>query len=585
MDQASISLKKRVEELFEVTAIRSSIWEEHCLECSAPQCFSSCSLYEPRVDGRCARFENGIETFSCPDETSEGMSARVRFRPWGNMLSIIYPGFVGINDCAKQSFVGRAVQTTLRMVAGSRLPSGLIWPIVRIVEYARRRYLCCRGKATKQRSDAFVLHTYSNHSEPFNLILEVYRKNAPVFRTSFKMNPGENLHLLDRVDYSNECDVLGNTIKIYPENDIKADVIFYWCHFVQGSAVNANKVPDKFVKCLVWDLDHTLWQGILIECDDPSMLCLKESVLRTIKELDQRGILQSIASKNDFEPAMEQLERLKVAEFFLYPQINWEPKSQSMSRIAEALNINLDSLAFVDDSAFEREQVVSQFPQVRVYDESQVADLVDMPPFCVEVTSESAKRRESYKTELVRKKARSEKTLDLSAFIRECEVEITIFRPTVPSEVERCFELVQRTNQLNISGRKYTRSEFEGILSSNDRKTIAFSCKDKFGEYGTVCFAQYEIKENELIFLEFAMSCRVAGKHIENAFFNTIRKTVDAEGYQFPVKKTPKNGLMRRTLSAIGLPAVEESEDRIVYEFGGTIMNSDDVRVAACEED
>lgn len=578
-EKPECGVTRQVAEVFEVTGVRPVMWEEHCLECSAPQCFASCQLYEARVDGRCKRFKNGIETFQCKDATAEGRMARVRFKPWGNLLTIVYPGFTPVDEYATTALGFRLSERMLRMTARSGLPSGAIWPVTRTVEYLRRRVLRSRKPAVEDQSDAFILHAFSRQPEPFNLILEVYRDNVSVFRTSFKMEPGENLHVMDRGGYSDACDCKDNTVKIYPENDIEADVVFYWCHFVQGRVVNTKKEPDKHVKCLVWDLDNTLWDGILIESDDPDTLRLKEKVLQTIEELDRRGILQSIASKNDDEPAMAQLRRLGVDEYFLYPQINWGPKSDSLHRIAGMLNINIDSFAFIDDSVFEREQVASQFPQIRVIDEAQLGDLLGMDPFCVEVTSESGQRRETYRSEMVRKEYREEKSLDLSTFIRECEITITVFEPKSTSEIDRCFELIQRTNQLNISGKKYSRPEFEQMLDASDRHSVAFSCKDKFGEYGIVCFAQYRVMQNALSFVEFAMSCRVAGKHIENAFLSYIKETNAAKEYLFPVIKTAKNGLMRRTLSKIGLPAKEGGKYRVVFDFSGKLKNGGDVVV------
>ncbi|MDB4734247.1 HAD-IIIC family phosphatase [Akkermansiaceae bacterium] len=576
-----IRLKQLVDDLIKVTAVRPAIWEEHCLECSAPQCFESCSLYEARVDGRCKRFENGIETAPCTEPTAEGCTARVSFKPWGNLLTIVYPGFIGVEEYQKSALGAKLGDIVLHTVANSSLPSKLIWPATRAVEYARRRSLRKRQPNSDKQSDAFVLHAYSNHPEPFNLILEVHEKKVPVFRTSFKMDPGENLHVINRGEYSDHCDCADNTVKIFPENDIKADVVFYWCHFVKGQAVGTKNLPDQYVKCLAWDLDNTLWDGILIESDDPDSLRLREGVLETIKELDRRGILQSIASKNDLEPAMAQLQRLGLDEYFLYPQISWEPKSASINQIADMLNINVDSLAFIDDSVFEREQVASECPLVRIFDETQIDGLLDTEPFGVEVTSESGQRRETYRAELVRKEYKKEKSLDLSAFIRDCEITITLFKPETQSEIDRCFELIQRTNQLNISGKKYSRAEFEEILNSADRETLAFSCKDRFGEYGIVCFGQFQVTRDTLTFLEFAMSCRVAGKHIENALLNYIKKTNEVGRYLFPVIKTPKNELMRRTLSGFGLPSLKDDDNQVVYDFSGELKNEDDVLVAS----
>ena len=114
----------------------------------------------------------------------------------------------------------------------------------------------------------------------------------------------------------------------------------------------------------MWDLDHTLWNGILVE-DGAEQIQLRDGIVDVVKELDRRGILQSVASKNNHEDAIAALEKLGIAEYFLHPQIHWQPKSKSIGAIAEALNIGVDTLMFVDDQEFERREVASAWPEVR----------------------------------------------------------------------------------------------------------------------------------------------------------------------------------------------------------------------------
>lgn len=161
-----------------------------------------------------------------------------------------------------------------------------------------------------------------------------------------------------------------------------------WCDFVQGNAIESEKPAEK-VKCVVWDLDNTLWNGTLIETDNPEDLKIRPGVLEIIHELDQRGIIQSIASKNDMDVAWPVVEKLGIAEYFLYPQIHWNAKSDSIRQIAKALNIGIDTFAFIDDSNFERMQVQSALPQVRVYDEKELQNILQRPEFKVMVTEES----------------------------------------------------------------------------------------------------------------------------------------------------------------------------------------------------
>ena len=132
------------------------------------------------------------------------------------------------------------------------------------------------------------------------------------------------------------------------------------------------------VKCVVWDLDGTIWDGVLLEDDD---VTIRPHVVAAIRQLDEVGILHSISSKNDYDLAMARLEQADLAEYFLYPQISWNPKSDSIRRIASSLNIGIDALAFVDDQEFELAEVGHALPDVLRVRADEVADTVGRPEF------------------------------------------------------------------------------------------------------------------------------------------------------------------------------------------------------------
>lgn len=115
------------------------------------------------------------------------------------------------------------------------------------------------------------------------------------------------------------------------------------------------------IKCVVWDLDGTIWSGVLLEDDSVE---LRDSIKGIISELDQRGILQSIASRNKEDMVLNKLKEFQLDQFFLYPQIGWDNKSDSIKEIAMCLNIGTNSIAFVDDQTFELEEVNYNFPEV-----------------------------------------------------------------------------------------------------------------------------------------------------------------------------------------------------------------------------
>lgn len=149
---------------------------------------------------------------------------------------------------------------------------------------------------------------------------------------------------------------------------------------------------EQKIKCVVWDLDNTLWNGILSEGDDVK---LRDGVIDIIKALDERGILQSIASKNEFSDAYAKLEEMGIAEYFLYPQINWNPKSESVKNISKNLNLALDTFAFIDDSPFEREEVKSADEKILTVDADDIDKIISTERFIPKFITEDTRDRKS----------------------------------------------------------------------------------------------------------------------------------------------------------------------------------------------
>lgn len=568
--------KRKLSDVYSVAAIRPAMWEEHCLECSAPLCYQSCVHFAARGDGRCRRFANSISVRPEPNGCC-GQAARVAFRKWADMMTIVFPAMMTPEEYAALTEKNQRLGGRLRKVVTSGLPVGVKWNVIRGREYIRRRGLRSL-KGLENRPDAFVFHGYSFETEPFHLIVEIYDDHTPRFKMSLLLEPGENLIVLERGQLAEPCWTYGYLVKVYPESDREAELDILWCDFVQGTPVAAEK-PAASVKCVVWDLDNTLWDGTLIETEDPDSLRLLPGVEDTIRALDERGILQSIASKNDYAAAWPVVERLGLAEYFLYPQIHWNAKSGSMRQIAESLNIGLDTLALIDDSSFEREQVKAMCPQVRVYDAAELSGLPDRPELTVVVTEESRNRRAMYRAEEKRNRMRTGDNADTVEFLKKCHLRIRLFTPMSESEILRCFELVVRTNQLNMSGVKYTEEEFVDVLARPGHRNVAFSCEDDFGGYGIVGFGQYKAENGELAFTEFAMSCRVAGKYVESAFFTALLDAENCGSGRFSVQKTKKNILLRRTLEDIGFKTESDAEKRIDYTFDSGLKERELVSV------
>lgn len=563
------SCQENIRDRFQITAIRPAMWEEHCLECSAPACFESCVHYLPRSDGRCKRFDNGLLTFT-DEKACCGQGTHVKFRKWGNMMTVLFPAMLDEAQYASLQRKNESLGNFLGAVDRSKLPQALRWQGIRIPEYLRRRGLR-KLKGLDNTADAFLFQGYSYSAESYRLIVEIYDDHTPVWKTAIVIQPGENIAVVSNL--SEECSKAGNLVKVYPENNLEAELDILWCDFVKGQPVAAEQ-PAAKVKCVVWDLDNTLWNGTLIETDDPAALTLNPGIREVVEALDQRGIIQSVASKNDYEPAMAVLDRLGVAEYFLYPQISWGPKSSAVEQIAKSLNIGIDALALIDDTAFERQQVRSVWPQVRTYDVTELDSLLARPEFDVPTTAESRSRRAMYRAEEQRNTLMKAEHTDIVDFLRKCNLKLHLFTPATEEEKLRCYELIVRTNQLNMTGRKYTAEEFAEVLSRPGHKNFAFSCADDFGQYGIVGFGQYRAEGEVLVFTEFAMSCRVAGKFVESALFARLLDSENCKKGSFTVQKTKKNVLLRNTLAQIGFQTERDTADTMSYTFTANLQNS-----------
>lgn len=288
---------------------------------------------------------------------------------------------------------------------------------------------------------------------------------------------------------------------------------------------------------------------------------LREGVADVVRALDERGILQTIVSKNDAEPALAAVKRLGLDEYFLFPTINWGAKSENLRHVAQQLNLGLSNFALIDDSPFERNEVRRALPMVRTYAECHLHALLDRPEFDVPVTEVSRKRRLSYRTEAQRMEARALFPGDYLEFLRECEMRMRVFVPHASTDVLRCVELVQRSNQLNLSSRQFTDEEFADLLVAPGFLNVAFECMDKFGSYGIVGFCSVDERNNPPVVTNFVLSCRVAQKRVEHAFFHWLADRQRARGYTQLVAefvKTSRNGPLATVFDDLGFRSLSD---------------------------
>lgn len=280
-----------------------------------------------------------------------------------------------------------------------------------------------------------------------------------------------------------------------------------------------DKPRQGRIKCVVWDLDNTLWEGTLLEGDD---LVLRPDIASIIRSLDQRGILHSVASRNDHAAAWEQLERFGMAEYLLCPQIGWNPKSEAISAIAKAVNLGLDAFAFVDDQEFELAEVNHVHPDVMCVNVKEIAQRIDTPELTPRfITDESRRRRAMYMSSLRRDVAEQEFTGANGDFLRTLDMEFTVARAST-ADLQRAEELTVRTNQLNSTGRTYSYSELAELAASPNHLLLVANLTDRFGDYGTIGLGLVECGERIWSIRLLLMSCRVMSRGVGTVLLNHI---------------------------------------------------------------
>jgi HAD-superfamily phosphatase, subfamily IIIC/FkbH-like domain len=569
IDNSYVNLTKKEE----IETIGLTFWAEHCLECAPPECYKNCNYYNKRPDSRCRRTQYGLKQVKT-DKTILGYSIRFRYLPWAKLETKIFSRSMSIKEYSnlanKYENAVKIINNKLSMINPNRILNSIGYFVITRV--------LTRFPSEKFLPDLFVLQLYSHENVSYNMLIESVDKDGKVlYRTSVIINPAFNSY---KISYKELCPLHETplVLRMYPENNIQAALDLYMADFIKlkHSANDRHIMPAQKIKCVAWDLDNTIWQGVLSETDD-SIMMLKDGVAEMLEALDKRGILQTIVSKNDFKFAWPLLEKLGISKYFLYPAINWGQKSKNLEQISNELNINIDTFAMIDDSLFERAEIQSTLPQVRVYDENNLLQLLLLKEFDVPITEESSKRREMYKVEEKRKEILSFYDGNYLDFIRSCDMKIDICTLESVERKKRCLELIQRTNQLNLTGQKYSEKEFQNMINDSNRINLSINCSDKFGDYGTVGFLSILINKDIIMVSEMAISCRVAQKHVEYTILSWVcRNIVLPKGFSILLvnyQETPKNRPIFKVLDDIGFNMNSLSLDARKIEDYDKIIN------------
>jgi len=305
-------------------------------------------------------------------------------------------------------------------------------------------------------------------------------------------------------------------------------------------------LKGRLRKCLVLDLDNTLWGGVIgddglkgIEIGELGVGRAYTDLQKWCRELERRGVLLAVCSKNEEETAKEPFIKhpdmiLHIEDFAIFVA-NWEDKASNIRYIQKTLNIGMDSLVFVDDNPFERNLVRELIPEITVpelpEDASEYLSYLQSLHLFETVTysDEDVKRTEQYRIEAERKKA-GEIFSNIDDYLESLQMTAEA-KPFDEFHFPRIAELSQRSNQFNLRTVRYSEEDIKKLADSKDHLTLYFTLKDKFGEYGLISVVIVEKRGKGEGFIDtWFMSCRVLKRGMEEFIINTVINEAEKEG-------------------------------------------------------
>jgi FkbH-like protein len=351
-----------------------------------------------------------------------------------------------------------------------------------------------------------------------------------------------------------------------------------WMRFVAPLA-------GRTAKALVVDLDNTLWGGVIGE-DGMTGIKLSaeypgaayQALQRAMLDLTRKGILLAICSKNNPDDAMEVLEKhpgmVLRPKHFAAMRISWNDKSQGLREIASELNIGIDSLAFLDDNPFEREQVRGAMPEVIVIDLPQdplqyAATVREHPAFERLTLSAEDQQRTTFYVEQRERAQAEQKFQSKEDFYRFLEQEAEIGTVT-PATLARISQLTQKTNQFNVTTRRYAEQEISEMAANPACQVLSIRVRDRFGDHGLVGVSITR-DEGEVCEIDsFLLSCRVIGRTVETALLAHLADQAAARGRKRLVGwflPTRKNAPARDFYKQHGFEVAQQNGDGALWSL------------------
>ena len=358
-----------------------------------------------------------------------------------------------------------------------------------------------------------------------------------------------------------------------------------------------QSIYGVYKKCIILDLDNTLWGGIIgddgIENINIGFTSAKgEAYLafqQYLAELKKQGILLAVCSKNNLDIAKSAFlhdEMVLKFDDFISFKANWSDKAENIKNIIQELNIGEDSIIFIDDSSHECERIKKAFPEISVIQVDNIFKIINKINkgmfFNIQnYSEEDSKRSELYQQNKTRLFDAKNFT-DHNSFLKSLNMEAIITKFTEQS-LKRVTQLINKTNQFNLTGKKYTQYELENLMTDSNHICFCGKLIDKFGDNGivTALICSLSKENNELHIKDWVMSCRVFQRSMEYAMFNYLLEY--AKNNQIKVifgeyKKTNKNIIIEKLYEKLGFEILSEDTEKTKWR----LILSDNIKPTTC---
>ncbi|MDL1914030.1 MAG: HAD-IIIC family phosphatase [Bergeyella sp.] len=414
-------------------------------------------------------------------------------------------------------------------------------------------------------------------------------------------NPDLFIALRNYNDFIRDQSAVNSKIKIFDVNGLYQEEfnVIDWKFFFTSQMIVSPKLSKNFKlwfnrqldaldlkrkKCLILDCDNTLWGGVVGEegthgiklGQDYPGICFS-NFQKLLKSLSETGVILAVCSKNNLSNVQDvwrnnpnQIITDKVLSAY---RINWQDKASNIKSIAEELNIGLDSLVFLDDNPAERALVKEFLPEV------EVPEFPNKPYLLIdyfwevynlyfnvyELSHEDIKKTDQYKENFFRNE--SKKVFEnIDDYLRSLDIKIDIMSAN-ESNVLRIAQMTQKTNQFNLTTKRYSKEEIEKIIN-NGGKVYCAGVKDKFGDNGITIAAIIKEEPDYFDIDSYLLSCRILGRNIEKAVLLRILDRLIKEG-QKPIRAkfipTSKNAVASTFLDDVGFKLIREGFDGVKY--------------------